>query len=257
MHHNETKIQDMKKIIITAIALIISLSINAQEARNMPVGAKPTGKIAARWNNYERSQYFSVRTGLNVSQLYFSGMDVSSSSIAGFQIGFAAGWQLSSRTPLFAEVGISYSGKGASVVPPNVPPTLPVEGGYNKLRYRMHTLNIPVVLKYKIRMNQRNFSIQPLFGLYMNLGMGGNCQDFWSRTTTGSFDDNLDVFDAGLRLGCGMAYTNFYMELTYDIGLVNLAGKKGKFRYTDRMGYDDFDGGIRSGNLAITLGVEF
>lgn len=248
----------MKKLLSVAVALFIaSTTLNAQEARNMPVGAKPTGKIASRWKNYERRQYYSVRTGLNVSQLYFSEMDVSSSSIAGFNIGFAAGWQLARRTPIFAEVGISYSGKGASVVPPNEPSEPPVSGGYNKLRYRMHTLHIPVVIKYKISLKRGGLSIQPLGGLYMNLGMGGKCQDYWSRTTTGSFDDNLDVFDAGLRLGCGMAYTNFYMELTYDIGLVNLAGKEGKFRYTDRMGYDDFDGGIRSGNLALTLGVEF
>ena len=49
-----------------------------------------------------------------------------------------------------------------------------------------------------------------------------------------------------------MAFQNFYFEMGYDIGLFNIAGRN----YSEYH-YDDFDGHIRTGNLTMSLGVDF
>ena len=78
-------------------------------------------------------------------------------------------------------------------------------------------------------------------------------KDYTDRTKYSPFGKSLyKRFDAGLKIGCGIAFQNFYFSMGYDIGLFDIAGK----HYAEYQ-FDNFDGRIRTGNFTMTLGVDF
>lgn len=266
------------KNILLATTLMLASGTFAQTTTRMPYGAKKTNMIASRWNNYDRHQYFSVRLGLNISQMYYNGMESGFRSRAGFDFGLYSGWQLGSDVPIFFETGLEYSGKGAKSDPRIVvedPAGTKTDYGKASVYSSLHYLEIPFVFKYKIHTGVRGLTIQPLFGGFMAFGVGGVSKYYFAndmstiipstaeyggyRAKESSFrDGGYRAFDAGLRLGCGIAYTNFYFEMRYDIGLYDIASDN--FR-NDKLnkyyGYDGFDNSIHTGCISMTVGVEF
>ena len=161
-----------------------------------------------------------------------------------YHIGLVYGNKLGDGLPFFLESGLIYTEKGTEIEA-----TEEVEFKKCYMRY----LEIPIVLKYKLNTNADDFTVQPFFGGFMAVGVGGTTKLYDSRTKIDPFGaDRYKRFDAGIRVGCGMAFQNFYFEMGYDIGLFNIAGRN----YSEYH-YDDFDGHIRTGNLTMTLGVDF
>ena len=107
----------------------------------------------------------------------------------------------------------------------------------------LNYIEIPLVLKYKYNIDP-HFSLQPFFGGYFALGVGGKIKNFEQREAQNSFnDDNFRRVDGGLRLGCGVQYDMVYADLTYDIGLANIC-------------HDTFDTS-HNGGLQLNFGVNF
>ena len=82
-------------------------------------------------------------------------------------------------------------------------------------------LQLPIVVKYNFNVDD-DFFIQPFFGGYLACGLGGKTKNYKELESWGTFDD-MNRFDGGLRLGCGVEYKMMYAELGYDIGLANIA----------------------------------
>ena len=142
------------------------------------------------------------------------------------------------------ESGLIYTEKGAEL-------EVTEEIGMRKCNLKY--LEIPILLKYKQDTNVNDLTVQPFFGGFMAIGVGGETKDYSNRTKFSPFGSSrYKRFDAGIRLGCGLAYQNFYFEMGYDIGLFNIAGR----HYADYH-YDNFDGRIRTGNFTMSLGVDF
>ena len=111
------------------------------------------------------------------------------------------------------------------------------------MSYNINYIEIPLVLKYKYNIDP-HFSLQPFFGGYFALGVGGKIKNFEQREAQNSFnDDNFRRVDGGLRLGCGVQYDMVYADLTYDIGLANIC-------------HDTFDTS-HNGGLQLNFGVNF
>jgi hypothetical protein len=205
-----------------------------------------------RWYNYDRESYFGVRLGINSTNLFFSDDNsLDRSSNTGLQVGFVAGWQVTPGTPFFFETGLLYNEKGAKV-------RNNANSYEQKENYDLGYLEMPLVFKYKYFVTN-DFAIQPFFGGFLSVGVAGKTRivdsknQLYSRDKTNSFDDNLfRRFDGGLRLGCGMSYQNLYFDLSYDIGLANIAHDD-----FDRDNYDNFDGHVRTGCFSATIGVDF
>ncbi|MCF0186287.1 MAG: outer membrane beta-barrel protein, partial [Bacteroidaceae bacterium] len=171
---------------------------------------------------------------------------VDDKSISGMNLGLVYGIRLSYYNPIFFETGLMYSGKGARL-----------KKSADQYSIRMHMLEVPFVFKYSIETNVPELSIQPFLGGFASLGVGGSYKDFQEREkhstfTAGSFQN----FDMGFRLGCGVQFQVFYFELSYDIGLINMA-RSNAYNLTKHINYDDFDDKIRTGNLSLSLGVNF
>ena len=244
----------MRKNIIPGLLLTLAaISLQAQNPKQMPRRAQAIN-LSERWGNYERSQYFGVRFGLNVSQLMFYGTDVDNNSRAGFNGGLVAGFMLAKSTPIFLETGLLYQGKGAFVNNDRA----------DRVTIRQHFLEIPVLFKYKIHTGVDYLKVQPFFGAFMAFGVSGDTRfyeadpakyevDSQGRYKRGTFSNGgLRAFDFGLKMGCGLSVRNFYIELGYSIGLVNAA----RDSFTD-FGYDSFDNSIHTGCFSTTLGLDF
>ncbi len=230
---------------LRAQLLILLFLFFAAPAAHALTPEAPKGSFAGRWKDYDRSQYFGVRLGVNLPALYFRGMGgVPTETLTGLRVGAVYGIQLTNELPLFVELGLNYSEKGARV-----------EGNFarEQIDYKMRYLDLPFVLKYKFDLGADDFTLQPFFGGYAAMGVAGKARYYHSREKLSTFRHNLfNVFDCGFRMGCGAAYRNFYLELSYEVGMTNVAHSD--FRDLD---YDDFDDNIRTGNLSVSVGLDF
>lgn len=229
------------------LAACFSVSASAQNNRQMPKSAQ---SVSGRWNDYERSRYFGVRIGVNTSQLFFRGCPASTSSMTGMNLGFFAGWKITQTAPLFFETGVVYMGGGAYIN----------EDDPKHITMREHNLDLPLIFKYKFSTRAEDLYIQPLFGLYMAFGVGGETRIYdpipearEKRSTFGK--GGLRAFDLGLKMGCGISFRNLYFELAYSLGLLNIASDS--FDRDQLLHYDHFDNHLRNGVLSASIGIDF
>lgn len=236
----------MRKIYLTLfIALAVSLMAPAQIRRygyppaRQPQRMEQQHRYSSQnyyhntWDDYGRRTYYGFRLGVTVATVnsddqYLDG----SSGMAGLNVGFVVGTQLGYNTPLFLEGGIYYTEKGG-------------KGTYEgkKFTYDLNYMEFPVVIKYKYFIDGMT-SVQPFFGGFMSCGVGGQIKDFGNRQAQDSFSDyNFRRFDGGLRVGCGVAVQNFYLDMSYDIGLANIC-------------HDYFDSS-HTGCFFANIGVDF
>ena len=232
-----------KKIILALSMLVFILSPAWADWNGYGTESVTT---AGRWRDYKRHSYFGLRFGLNIPTLRYKGTGgtAQTNPLPRYHIGLLYGNKLGDGLPFFLESGLVYTEKGTEI-------EATAETGLRKcyLRY----LEIPIVLKYKLDTRIDDLTVQPFFGGFMAIGINGETKDYTDRTKYNPFGSSrYKRFDAGIRLGCGLAYQNFYFEMGYDIGLFNIAGR----HYAD-YNYDNFDGRIRTGNFTMSLGVDF
>jgi len=196
--------------------------------------------------------YTGIRFGYNAATLRASGFDdVSSEVKSGVNIGIVFGWYLG-NTPVIIEPGAYYTLKGGKLNG--------YETGYNtrtRLKSNMHMFEIPLVFKYEIQYHNAGVCLHPFFGGFLSFGIGGKTKsveegynDSWDTFSDG--EGQLGRTDAGLRMGCGLGIDNFFLEMAYDCGLVNLASDE--YNY---FGYNNFDSAIRSNTVSFSLGFNF
>lgn len=161
---------------------------------------------------HSMADYTGLRLGYNSASLHFDDNGFDNDPTSGFNLGVVFGWYLG-NSPFIIEPGVFYSKKGGKF------------SGIDKKDYfsqkiNMHMLEIPLALKLDLIAPNSPVHIQPFVGAYMAFGMGGQIKD----SEDGNWDtfDTYDNFDAGLRFGCGLGLSNFYLEAAYDLGLTNM-----------------------------------
>lgn len=220
-----------KTLSILLLALLSVTTIHAQRFRS------------SRWH-FDNDNYIGIRLGLNVSNLALDGMEIDKSPLSGLNVGVVYGISLDSDMPLYFEPGLLITGKGVKV---------DATRNQQKIRTRLNYFEVPFVFKYKFDDLHHDISIQPFLGGFASLGFCGKTKYFDDRAKENSFRSGaFRNFDAGLRLGCGIAYQNLYFDLSYDLGLANVASNK----FSD-FGYDDFDDTIRTRCFTISIGLDF
>ncbi|MBR1546985.1 MAG: PorT family protein [Prevotella sp.] len=211
----------MKRIITCIMVIALAIPTFAQFESN---------KSRSRYNHNDTERYYGIRLGLNIASISSDASEFDTDSRTGLAIGGVYGIQLSRNTPLWLEAGLMYSEKGGKTHIAN-----------DKVTYRLSYLQLPIVVKYSIDVDD-DFFVQPFFGGYLALGLGGKVKNYGERESYDIFD-NLNRFDGGLRLGCGVEYRMMYAEIGYDLGLANIA-------------QDDFDA-ARTRCLFMNIGVNF
>ncbi len=227
------------------LSLIISFFILSQTNAE-PLKSENQTTTTSRWKNYKRTSYMGLRFGLNVPTIRYKGTGglAQTNPQPRFHVNFVYGTKLGKGLPFYLETGVGYTEKGAEIE---------ATEEYELRKINLKYIQIPVALKYKWETNVDDLVVQPFFGGYFACGVGGQTKLYEVRVKRSSFgNDRYGRFDAGIRLGCGLSFQNFYFETGYEIGLYNIAGDQ----YTDYH-YDDFDGHIRNGNFFMSVGVDF
>lgn len=189
-----------------------------------------TNRNRSRYNRDDTERYYGLRLGMNIASTSSDATEFSTNPRTGLIIGGVYGIQLSRNTPLWLELGLAYSEKGGKTHLNN-----------DKVTYRMSYLQLPIVVKYSINVDD-DFFVQPFFGGYLSLGLGGKIKNYGTKESLSVFD-TMNRFDGGLRAGCGAEYKMMYIELGYDLGLANITK-------------DDFDT-AHTRSLFISLGINF
>lgn len=211
----------MKKIITFVLVTILTIPAFAQFETN---------KQRSRYSHINTEHYIGIRIGLNIASMSSDDPLFDAGTRTGLAIGGVYGIKLSNSTPLWLEPGLMYSEKGGETTIEN-----------EKVTYRLSYLQLPIVIKYSINIDD-DFYVQPFFGGYLALGVGGKAKDYGTRESYAVFD-HMNRFDGGLRLGCGAEYKMIYAELGYDLGLADVAN-------------NDFDA-TRTRSFFFNVGVNF
>lgn len=228
----------MKKTILMALMLVMACGAQAQNYKDSKYYDRRTGHLeyGHSKSSFEPgigAAYYGLRIGPSFSTVSSDDDDLDGGdSQTGLNIGAVLGWELSASTPLYFETGLYYVEKGGQK-----------EVEHAKMTYDLNYLELPLLLKYVYEIDD-NFSVQPLAGGYLAVGVGGKIKNYKDREAASSFSEEyFQRFDGGLKFGCGISYDLFYAELAYDIGLSNIC-------------HDTFDRS-RNGCLTLNFGVNF
>lgn len=169
-----------------------------------------TNRGRSRYNRDDTERYYGLRLGMNVASTSSESNAFDTNPRTGLVIGFAYGMQLSKHHPLWLEASLLYSEKGGKT-----------HQDGDKVTYRLGYLQLPIVAKYGINMDD-DLYLQPFFGGYLSVGITGKMKNYGTRESESVFD-NMKRFDGGLRAGCGLEYKMMYVEVGYDLGIANIA----------------------------------
>lgn len=191
----------------------------------------------------QKNTYIGLRVGPSFSHVSSDDPILDGSSWkTGLNVGVAVGTKIAYTSPLYLETGLYYTEKGGDG-----------NGGRNggKFTYDLNYLEIPLLFKYKAPVTN-DFSIEPYFGGYFSVGVGGKIKDYDNREAYNSFSSNsydngtFQRCDGGLKFGVGASYrlnrdAELYMEVGYDYGLSNIC-------------HDTFDKS-KNGALQVNFGI--
>ncbi len=221
----------------------------------MPASAQLGSKRQKRdrFNHSNVEQYYGLRLGLNISSLSSDDVNFDMDGRTGINFGAVYGLQLANNTPLWLEVGLLYTEKGGENDKFAMPAVKDGNGNVTRAEFtervktRLTYLQVPVVVKYSFDVAD-DLYIQPFFGGYLALGVGGQTKEYgndgvgYGRQSYSSYNA-FKRFDGGLRVGCGVEYQMVYAEAGFDFGLANVCD-------------NDFDS-THTRNFFITAGVNF
>jgi len=204
-----------KSITIIALALAsIALPASAQYHGHYPRAYLEGAPRATRTHFGPSDTYYGFRIGITGAKVNSDDARLDGGSMQrGLNAGAVAGFRLGAFAPIYFETGLNYTEKGG-------------KGSYggSKFTYDLDYLEVPLVLKYRVPLAP-DVTIDPFFGGYLALGVGGKIKNYGEREAYSSFsENNFNRFDGGLRLGIGAQLSLLYLEIGYDHGLSNICG---------------------------------
>lgn len=174
--------KSFKMMVVAAMLFSATLSANAQ--------------FSKKDNNREPDRFhMGLRAGLTVNTLMGDVNDRASSLLAP-TAGLALDFQVA-PIPIFVGLGLNYVNQGAMM-----------ETRYEDEVYNTHAIQMPVTASYHLNVAP-NLFINPFVGFVM------------SYAADSDFDD-VNEFNAGFRVGCGLNFGRLTFDLGYDLGLVNI-----------------------------------
>ncbi|MDE7073858.1 MAG: PorT family protein [Odoribacter sp.] len=228
--------------------------------------------VALVWGAQAQESGFGIRASVNLSSLkdkYDGKVDEGESksdyetdfkNLVGFKIGVIYDWGLSES--FYIQPGLYFTTRGAKLEEKEA------EEDYSykyEEKWKMNYLQLPILASYRIALSDK-VKWQFNAGPYFACGLGGKVKwessesydgesdtekgDYKIFGTAGEDDEEekggLKRFDAGLSFGTGVSINKFYIGLSYDLGLSNIADKK---QWEDSK--------LRNRNFSIGIGYNF
>lgn len=209
---------------------------------------------------------FGLRAGVNLNSLNYSG-DADSEyndlkSRAGFHVGAVMDWNVAGN--FYIQPGVYFTTRGAKG-----------EWSYSEADYsqqmtaklNMSYLQIPVLASYRFPVSDA-VKIDVNVGPYIAIGLGGKVKaemtetfldevetmsekyDIFGKSSDNEARGDFKRFDAGLRFGAGVNIHRFYVGVSYDLGLTNLAYTGDNYQW-------DKNEKLRNGSFQVSVGYNF
>ncbi len=213
----------MKKIILTAVCMLIVLSATAQEPQVSGQGGNDTYSVLEDPNEYKEdlSQvkksyraecYTSIRAGVSIFK--FAGGGSSTDNLLGYNVGAFEGIPVY-KNVVFTEFGIALIQKGGKTS---------YYGTETKSNpnYLEFSIKIPVMYHFT-----KSVAGQVDAGIYYDQGIFGKTKITYDGGSSksnifGSKSDN-NSSDFGFALGAGLTFSeSVYLGFDYEIGLLKL-----------------------------------
>lgn len=210
----------MKKfLLLTVLTVGMLFCANAQESG---FGVRASMNISKASDKYDGK----VRDGESKSDY-----EQDFKSRVGFNIGVIYDWGLSEK--FYIQPGLYFTTRGGKIKEND-------EDYKYKEKWNLNYLELPILASYRIALSD-NVKWHINAGPYLAYGLGGKVK--WEETYDGDTDKGdfkafgtadedsdeqkggLKRFDAGLSFGTGVSFDKFYVGLTYDLGLTNIADK--------------------------------
>lgn len=209
---------------------------------------------------------FGVRAGVNINSLRYSGNSESDyndlKSRAGFHVGAVMDWNVAGD--FYIQPGLFFTTRGAK----GEWSESDADYSYKYTeKLNMSYLQIPVVASYRFPVSDA-VKIDVNVGPYISFGLGGKLKieetvtydgetdrstdkyDIFGKSSDGKKKGDFKRFDAGLRFGAGVNIHHFYVGVSYDLGLTNLAHTGDDYRWSSK---DKF----KNGAFNISVGYNF
>jgi outer membrane protein OmpA-like peptidoglycan-associated protein len=229
----------MKKLSMLFIFIFIAITAFAQQpAPQQPAPMQPAPLQPA--SEQTLSPIWSLKAGFNYSSITNDKVKDNDdySSVFGFQIGVAAniGLRNFGANMLYFQPGLMFITKGHSYSYSKKE----VDDEYREYfglseeaTWKLYYIELPLMAVLRIPVGE-NLAIALNAGPYFAFGLSGTKTYEWEgfgEEASGEidlFDENvqrerLGRFDAGLGLGAGIEYKQFYIGINYDIGIKDLA----------------------------------
>ena len=157
------------------------------------------------------AQRFGVKAGLNFANgdYEISGVDLSTSSLAGLQLGVVGEFPLS--RDFYFNTGLLYSKKGVKMDISGIEIKMPI-----------HYLEIPANVAFRYDLGGPLFYAQA--GPYMGIGLSAKAKsgDEKEDIDFGDEDGEMKRCDFGLNIGAGVEVNAMQFGINYGLGLSNL-----------------------------------
>lgn len=190
------------------------------------------------------------KIGINISSAGIDDNEADVRSKVGYNIGFVADYNFSPQ--IFLRTGLEFTTKGATLKSnSSYWQFCDTPGGhlYTKSKYMLNYLQLPVMLGYRLPINQQ-INLTANAGMYVGYRIYGSQKRTSYITTSGSEIDRdlvMDKFDCGFIAGIGSEYGKYSLAINYEGGLSNtMAGK-----------LDGGDASWKNRNWSISLGYKF
>ncbi len=220
---------NIKRLLV--VLVLVAVTVLSAEAQRSYGGYGRNGRYDGGRMGYGSGWYGGVKFGMSVASVRSESSSLNGNRpLTGISVGGAAGLRMTPN--LLLESGLYYIEKGGSS-----------KTGNGKFTYELNYLEAPLLMKFCVFTRSR-VTIQPYFGGYLGLGVGGSIKDYEDRKAFSSYKDGyFRRGDCGMRFGCGFVYSFLYAGIGYDLGLANI-------------GQDQFDE-TRSRALVLELGISF
>jgi len=176
----------MKKFLFTIVAILMAAPSFAQFS-------------SGGFSFDEEHLYWGVRFGMNFSKI--TGDVKTDKGRNGMVLGGVVGLRVSESTPVFLESGLYYTERGGKNLKYNNTDLAP--------KGHLNYLEIPALIKYGIS-TENDIAILPFIGPTFAMGVSGSYK-------------YLKHPEMGIKIGCGVEWSNLYAEIGYQIGVTNIA----------------------------------
>lgn len=186
----------MKTIRLIAVALLAAFAVDS---------AAQLTRDTEEWSRFQVS--FDAQR-LKYKNPY--GADPDATKAKGFAIGYMRGISVTTRKPIFIDLGANIAWNHCSETV-----------GNNELKYTFMNLSIPVNAAYKLSFASSSITIVPFLGPNFKFNFMGVCRNeatdnrhnYLSKDDSG--DAKANIFQVGMNLGVGVNLKKLYVGYTF------------------------------------------